>query len=327
MAKGVEPISFEEALKLANGGAKNLLLGNGFSIAQGGANFSYSSLLEKCGLTADHPIRNVFAVLQTVDFEEVMFALDHASTILHAYGDDARSAEFSEHSAELRNALIHAVREVHPGIQFDIPDDQRKNCANFLRQFDRVFTTNYDLLLYWVIVHELSTRFRDGFGLGDAQNGFRTFRPDAYCETFYLHGALHLFLSDRRDTQKVLLTDNTIIDAIAGIITNRKRLPLFVAEGTSSQKMGKINSVPYLRTCHDMLGRMDGNVFVFGLSAAERDRHIFDAAFGSKIEQMFYFVHEPTKGFAVTRENLAKYSANSNVEIFYVDTASAKVWH
>jgi Domain of unknown function (DUF4917) len=235
----VEVISFEDALRGAGGDSKNVLLGNGFSIAQGGNSFNYLSLLEKCGLPENHPIRNVFQVLDTFDFEEVMAALNHASKILDAYGDKEKSDEFAMHSSELRDALIRAVHEVHPGVQFGIPAAQVENCATFLKHFDAIFTTNYDLLLYWVIVNKLKERFSDGFGLGQSADGFRIFNPTAYCATYYLHGALHLFLSERRDTLKRVLEGNSIIDDIAATIRDRRQLPLFVAEGTSSQKNGQ----------------------------------------------------------------------------------------
>lgn len=324
---GVEAISFESALKAAGNDSKSVLLGNGFSIAQGGNSFNYSSLLEKSGLSDNHPIRNVFKVLDTFDFEEVMAALNHASKILDAYGDKQKSDEFAAHASELRDALIRAVHEVHPGVQFDIPAAQIDCCANFLEHFEAIYTTNYDLLLYWVIVNKLKQKFADGFGLGEPHDGFKTFDPAGYCATYYLHGALHLFLSERRDTLKRLLENTKIIDDIAETIKNRRQLPLFVAEGMSSQKMAKINSVPYLKYCYDELSGLSGALFVFGLSANQRDRHIFDAIFQSKIRKLFFFIHQPQSGFAVVRENLAAYSAhNRKVAITYVDTTTAKVW-
>jgi hypothetical protein len=68
-------ISFDEAIKASTDLAKAVLLGNGFSIAQGGSQFLYSNLLEKSGLPNDGPVRKVFAALGTSDFEVVMKAL------------------------------------------------------------------------------------------------------------------------------------------------------------------------------------------------------------------------------------------------------------
>ena len=68
--------SFDDAIKASGPNTRTVLLGNGFSIAQAGGQFSYSSLMEKSGLAKDSPIRNVFQVLKTFDFEKVMKALE-----------------------------------------------------------------------------------------------------------------------------------------------------------------------------------------------------------------------------------------------------------
>jgi hypothetical protein len=243
-------LSFADAIEASNVGSRAILLGNGFSIAQAGGQFSYSSLLERCNLEAGSPIRNVFQTLNTVDFEEVMRALEHAAQIEAAYGDGNRSKRFKDDAATTREALIHAVREVHPGIQFDVPEGRRNACAVFLSYFDHIFTLNYDLLLYWVILKAARGRHSDGFGLGDEIEGFRTFQTGARCTTHYLHGALHLFLDSQLNTQKRVVTNDTIIDDIAATIRHRRQLPLFVAEGSASHKMATINSVPYLRYCY-----------------------------------------------------------------------------
>ncbi len=130
-------IPFEDALKPSSDG-RTILLGNGFSIAQAGGQFSYSSLLEKSGLTEKNPIRAVFTRLRTFDFEVVMKALEDASQIELAYSDEAKAKRFAEDSAAVREALIHAIYEVHPGVQFEVPETQIETCGKFLMHFDRI---------------------------------------------------------------------------------------------------------------------------------------------------------------------------------------------
>jgi len=320
-------ITFEQAVQAA-GPRKAILFGNGFSIAQGGAGFSYSTLLEKSGLQSGTPIRNVFEVLNTVDFEEVMHALEHAAQIESAYGDNERSTRFHADSAVVRDALINAIHQVHPGIRFDIPEAQRNACVNFLNQFDTIFTLNYDLLLYWVILHGASKKHSDGFGLGDEVNGFRTFRTDANCTTYYLHGALHLFLGPQLETRKRVVTTDTIINDIAATIRELKRLPLFVAEGSSIQKKAKINSVPYLRHCCESLEAAPASLFVFGHAVGNNDHHIYDVIFNSAIKDLFFCVNQPAQNLQKMKERLAPYHERSpDVKIIYVDAATAKVWN
>src|SRR6266478_1879089 len=103
-----EILSFEDAMKASGNNARSLLLGNGFSIAQGGGQFSYGSLLEKSGLAKGAPIRNVFDALKTFDFEKVMKALENASQVELAYGDKDRAKKFNDDAGALREALISA---------------------------------------------------------------------------------------------------------------------------------------------------------------------------------------------------------------------------
>jgi hypothetical protein len=76
-----ELLSFEDAIEASDTAARSVLLGNGFSIAQAGVQFSYATLLEKSGLADGSPIRNVFKVLNTFDFEKIMKALQDAAQI------------------------------------------------------------------------------------------------------------------------------------------------------------------------------------------------------------------------------------------------------
>lgn len=323
-----ELISFEDALAGTRPETRHVLIGNGFSRAQSDDDrFAYSSLLEKSGLADDHPIRNVFASLDTVDFEAVMRALEHAALVEEAYGEEGRARTLTDDAAELREALIHAVREVHPGIQFDVPEDQRTACAEFLSRFSKVFTLNYDLLLYWVILHGARAHHSDGFGLGEASAGFRKFSEAAHCSVYFLHGALHLFLDRQQETEKRIVTGVTIVDDITETIRRRQRMPLFVAEGTSGQKLRKINSVPYLRHCYETLQELEGSLFVFGHSADENDQHIYAALGRSDVEELYFFVHRPEENLPAMRERLAVFrERHRGISVRYIDAAEANVW-
>lgn len=321
-------IDFDEAITIAKEEPRSVLLGNGFSIARAGGVFNYANLLEKADLATKSPIKKVFDVLKTSDFEEVVSALEHAAKIEQAYGDDVRSSNFLQDAAKVREALIQAVRTVHPGVRFEIPDKQIDSCANFLDNFVDIFTLNYDLQLYWVILQRLQKRHTDGFGLGNEANGFRTFSEGAYCSTYYLHGALHLFEDEKGGTRKRVLTSSTIVDDIAATIRSSRQLPLFVAEGTTLQKLKKINSVPYLRYCYENLKTISGSIIIFGHSASENDIHIYNAIFSSpELKRVFFCVHSPEHDWSQLRERLARFSERrKDVEIFYVNAATAAVW-
>ena len=143
----------------------------------------------------------------------------------------------------------------------------------------------------------------------------------------YLHGALHLFLGSKRETLKRVVTSGTIVSDVASTIRNTGHLPLFVAEGTTIEKMARINSVPYLRFCYDNLSVIEGSIFIFGHSLGPNDAHIYDAIFSSNAKKLFFCVHQPQNDWSGLRERLAPYKErNPKIEVHYVDAGSARVW-
>jgi Domain of unknown function (DUF4917) len=179
--------------------------------------------------------------------------------------------------------------------------------------------------MYWVMLR--ARIHSDGFGLGRAADGFRTFETGADCTVSYLHGALHLFLGPQGETRKRIVTNSTIIDDIAATIRTQKQLPLFVAEGTAVQKMKRINSVPYLRTAYEKFQKLSGTILIFGHSAAPNDLHIYNAIFASQVENVLFCVHNANGDWSALKERLARFQVRrQDIEISYVDAASAHVW-
>jgi hypothetical protein len=316
-------MSFGKAVEKTRGKSRKLLLGNGFSIKY----FYYKTLLDRSGLPGDDPLRALFAELGTNDFESVIRALEDASVVEAAYKNPPRSKTFKDDAERLRTALVQAVRATHPANRDDIAD-AIPSCLRFLRLFDRIFTLNYDLLLYWVILGDTKA-FQDGFGLGQEANGFRgPFRPDAHCNVYNMHGGLHLFRTETGEVEKRLMGSTGVIDAIAETITQDKRLPIYVAEGTSIKKLRKINSTPYLGHCYDRFSSSRGCFFVYGHSADQNDAHIYRALFTSQIEHLYFCIHLPTADVNAIDGELARYKAlhGSQLQYSFVDSESAQVW-
>lgn len=316
-------ISFQRALDDTEDIDRTLLLGNGFSISH----FSYRNLLEKTGLDNADPLKVMFTALKTFDFEIVIRALEDAVVVERTYGDNSKAAQFQGDSDRLRLALVHAVRETHPAHREDIAD-KIPACVLFLKNFAKLFTFNYDLLLYWVQLG-MGKDFKDGFGLGLEENGFRgPFKENAYCNVYNLHGGLHLFSTAEGELEKRLMGASGVIDAIAQTITAAKRLPIYVAEGTSKAKMAKINTIPYLRHSYKQLSTNSGVLFVYGHSADPNDSHIYRAIFSSRIEHLYFCIHQPTADIDRIAGELARYKElnRSKIEYTFVDSESAHVW-
>lgn len=315
-------ITFSQAIAQVGNSQKSLLMGNGFSIGY----FNYANLLDQSGLEPDEPLRILFNQLNTVDFERVMRSVEDAAVVIRAYGGADQALTLEREADLLREALIHAIRQVHPGNRNDLGAGLA-SALLFLSHFNNLFTLNYDLLLYWVRLG--AQQFRDGFGLGQEIQGLRQFNEGAFCEVYNLHGGLHLFADHDFEVYKQIANENLIVDAIEATIRRTRRLPLYVAEGTSDQKLGKISRVPYLRYCLDALRQVSGVMFIYGHSAARNDAHIYEAIFRNRsLTHLYVCVYAPAANQADIEAELAWYKAReqSPLDWTIVDAQSAQVW-
>ena len=318
-----EVIEFNKAIDATDGEDRALLIGNGFSAQY----FNYQYLLEKSGLDDGTPLRNLFTALNTADFEAVVRALEGAVVVENAYGNNAHAKELDDHAQKVREALVQAINTTHPKHREDL-GPQYTSSAAFLEEFSTVFTLNYDLLLYWV---NLEKRIlNDGFGLGTSMGSFiGPFSEGAFCHLFNLHGGLHLFDNGAGEILKAVDTGSGVISTITSTIANKHRFPIYVAEGTSAQKMRKINSVAYLRHCYETLRQSSATIFIYGHSADENDAHVYRAIFASQTKHIYFGVYKPDAEKLKTFDGLlAKYqkTAGSDTEYTFFDSESAKVW-
>lgn len=321
----VDVIPFQEAIEATKEEDRALLIGNGFSAQY----FNYATLFAEAKLEEVTPIRAVFEALETVDFETVVRALEDASVVEAAYGNGEHSGVLKEDAQKVREALVTAVNSTHPTHRED-HDLKYESSAKFLEHFGRVFSLNYDLLLYWVNLEK--TKLHDGFGKGNRSDDGRfqiPFVESAYCDIYNLHGGLHLFQVGAGEVKKALNAGDGVIATITQTILIDKELPLYVAEGTSKAKLRKINSVGYLRHCFDQLKENKANVFVFGHSADDNDAHIYRALFSSDAKHVFFGVYKPDPE-TLKRLNgqLAKYQkiGGKDIKYSFYDAESAQVW-
>lgn len=316
-------VDFGEAMRQTEGANRALLVGNGFSAQY----FSYANLLDRSGLAIGSAPRNVFASLETVDFELVVRALEGAMAVEHAYGHFAHVAQLEADARRVREALVEAVSATHPLHREDL-GLRYTSSAGFLERFSAVFSLNYDLLLYWVNLEE--RLLYDGFGLGAQVGSFiGPFTDRAYCNLYNLHGGLHLFDDGSGGTIKAIDSGRGVVATIADTILTRYGFPIYVAEGTSVQKMRKINSVAYLRHCYDMLLRNDAIMFVYGHSADENDAHVYHAIFSSAARHVYFGVYMPNQEKIWALDGrLAKFqrTVGSSIGYTFFDSESARVW-
>lgn len=333
-------LNFKAALKQSQG-KRHLLLGNGFSLAFKADLFSYSSLFARADFRSlSKNARRTFDVLNTTNFEEVMNALRKAARLIKLYDNKSKLVtQFEKDADGLREVLVSSIAGNHPSHPGIINEEQFLACRSFLSNFQSLYTINYDLLLYWVVMHEIENgptlKSDDGFRTPESgQEDYVTWDVENTNQqnVHYLHGALHIFDAGA-ELQKYtwINTGVRLIDQIRSALKSNL-YPLFVAEGKSTQKLDKIQHSGYLSRAFRSFANVGGDLFIFGHSMADSDDHILNLMRKNKISRVFVSLHgDPAKAsnkvIRTKIENIAeKRPMTRPLKVFYFDAGSAKVW-
>ncbi len=343
-----EILSFTRAIQISGDDEKkrHLLLGNGFSIAWRNDIFRYDSLFEQANFSElSVEVRSLFEVLDTKDFEIVMRHLREAAKVLRVYSPTSTTliAKLERDAVALRDVLVRTIADNHPDSPADISDAEYNHCRTFLSKFceSRIYSLNYDLLLYWVLMH-----FRETDQALKCDDGFR--KPDTGEEeyvswdientnkqnVFHLHGALYLF--DAGSVLKKYTWLNTGIRLIEQVrdALNNNLFPLIVSEGTSKEKQDKIMHSSYLSRSQRSISNISGSLFIYGHSLADNDDHILKliSKKGCTVSKLFVSLY----GSATSDSNIAiirkaeqiKRARNQRnpLELYFYNAESAHVW-
>lgn len=276
-------LTFEEALLEADSPRPHLLLGNGFSIAWRPEIFQYQALLEAAHfgrLSVDG--RTLFDALSTTDFERAIQALRTSARVVSMY-DPAQSSlaeRLAGDADAIKDELARVIADKHPDLPGSLTPDEFASAASFLSHFERIYTLNYDLLLYWTAMNAAgSVSADDGFraDADDPEATYVTWDSSGRSHSqrlFYLHGALHLF-DERERLSKFtwIRTQVRLIDQVRAAL-DRDAYPLVVTEGSTEEKFAKINHHAYLSHGYRSFAGIRGTLFIFGHSLSDNDWHV-----------------------------------------------------
>lgn len=349
-------LTFEEAIADSDRFSKrHLLLGNGFSIACRADIFHYGSLFAQADFSPAPEAVAVFETLGTQDFEAAIRALENAARILPSYvphGAGA-AAKMMEHAGVLKEILVTTIAANHPGVPGEIPDEKFWACRKFLSHFlakdhGQVFTLNYDLLLYWTLMHEdmpfdepIELVKNDGFGNDedDPDADYVVWQGETGAHSarvHFLHGALHLFDGGSELKKYTWIRKGVPLVEQARAAIHANAYPLFVAEGLSDQKKDKIRHNAYLyqgfKQFTSNVGQGKHCFFIFGHSLAENDDHILKRLARGRFPKLYVGIFgdplEPGNQFIIERAGAlaAERSRGAPLEVAFYDAASAKVW-
>lgn len=325
----------------------HLLLGNGFSVAYDPKIFSYNALHEFVSDLKDKDLSAILSVIDTKNFELIMQYLDSLSALISALGGNpALKKRVDAASAKLKNSLLDAVRSLHPEHVFTVPEAQMRACANFLKLFlnseGSVFSTNYDLLLYWVLMRDGELHHVDGCGREREDSGGDFVPRDEqvwsdltwgkYREqqnVYYLHGALQFFDSGVAVLKEEYDTYNYLLQKISARM-EKGEFPIFVTAGDGQQKLKHITHNQYLTYCYDKLCEAEGSLVTFGFGFGPYDDHIIAAInkaakqgrrAANKLWSVYIGVYSPED-----QKHIESIAGRFKCKVHLYDASTANVW-
>lgn len=315
-----------------------LVLGNGASIAISDK-FNYKSLLETA--RKKRPITpaldGLFEAMHTKDFELVLEKLAIAQDVNTTLGIvDGKTHEAYE---EIRRALIETVQEIHP-MYTDVEPDL-KLASEFMSRFKTVISLNYDLLVYWAMMlgnESMGNHFKDCFDPKRFRRDWHSlqepYKANGATLVFYPHGSLALVSQNDGEEAKVtsnVIVRSSLLDQIIGTWDKEINTPLFVAEGTSQQKLRAIQRSRYLSVVYDeVLTQPGDSVAIYGWSLDENDKHVAERICkGRKRIAISVYRNATSNGDADSWcESVEKkiHAIDKDVEIDFYDAESAGCW-
>lgn len=271
----------------------HLLMGNGFSMAYDREIFSYNALQNFISEIHNPVLDELFEVVKSKNLEVIMQQLHLLTRLIQMFGDNGDlTNRVTEADNLLRVGLVDAVKSLHPDHVFQVPEEQIQSCHKFLEPYlaygSNIFTTNYDILLYWTLMRGGVRNAVDGFGYEMVNPGEEDPNLQQWFETLtwgpnvssqnihYLHGALHLFDNGIDIEKEAYDGENVLLDLVRGRM-DREEYPVFVTAGDGKEKLSQIMHNRYLSHCYKSLASITGSLVVFGFNFGKYDEHIIDA--------------------------------------------------
>ena len=350
----IDLVDFRDALNQAkkSGGERHVLLGNGFSI---GAHeeFRYGSLFERAKTSLPRRIQALFHRYGTTNFEVILRQLDEGAWLAEHYGLSPRTRhqDMRRDYETLKEVFVDAIGKIHPDTRTAVADDMLFRAASFLKNFDSVFTTCYDLLLYWAILHSSENGpipFQDGFAWDSGNGGeslvFLGQVVPSKRFVHFLHGALHLTAwhgEVHKLTREESDFEYSLVEQIRDALEER-RYPLVVLEGDYVNKLVRIESSNYLSWVFRRFQGIRGHLFTYGTSFSDEDRHLQDAiAYNPRLKSLFVGVygdvnsHDNQRLISSVSDLIAKRGTfneqisrrqRANLDVSFYDSSTAPVW-
>jgi len=321
---------------ISNQFSGSILLGNGASIGINNS-FTYQSLRKHAidnGLLNTN-VQRLFDYFKTDDFELILRLVWQANNVNIALEiPDSATKLAYEH---VRDCLIQAVRSIHS--EYHEVESQFPHIAKFLSSFRTVLSLNYDLTLYWIIMHSNRTynghSFKDCIIHGEFDDNWKRFREsiNAWDKSntlvFYPHGSLVLARNIlgkeiKLDTQE----DSDLLCSILRLWESGDYVPLFVSEGTSTQKISAIHNSHYLNTVYrEILSTVGSSLTIYGWGFGEHDTHILNRMSKSVVSKVAISVFNQDQAYCNRAYQMICDYLGYEIDIRFFDCLGPSCWN
>jgi hypothetical protein len=259
----------------------SILIGNGASINVWDG-FNYNSIFDHAAaITLGNPLTesdiSLFNSLNTHNFEQVLSSLNIARIINQALGLD--HARITERYTSIKSSLIGTISEIHIPWRL-VPNDIIERIRTEILNYRYIYTTNYDLMIYWSIMHQNNPNpFTDYFFCREFDSSDTEVFDDDTNRILYLHGALHLYkLPSGTTLKRTAEFGRNLLDLFGQPYPGAPdAVPLIVSEGTSDDKLSTINQSDYLSFAFYKFSENAEDMVIFGHSLSNSDMHIVNA--------------------------------------------------
>lgn len=296
-----------------------ILLGNGFSINFHNE-FRYDKLINKIKPKCSSTLQTLIDKSTFHNIEDILLKLQTYIEVSELINHEYQKVENLYN--ELKSNFISVISEIQPSKGF-YPTNS-SGIQEDLDLFSKIFTTNYDLSLFFVTI-SMGT-FTDKFGQHSLTNN-PTFDSNNHKEyegvIYYLHGNLMfydetvLFYDDDyiKLTSKLVRSKGIqLLDVIKSSIEGGK-YPIIVTEGNSLYKLEKINRNSYLKYCWDSFNINESKeLVIFGHSLGNSDKHIVDLI-QNNYTKIYYGIYENS---GIEQSQIK--SLFNNIEIIFYDS-------
>jgi len=284
----------------------DIFLGNGFSININPA-LNYRSLFERFLSYLNPDEQTIFRKFNSTNFEGIQNKLADALEVNTVF--NLGSNEIVKALQQLKSGLIESIKDLHPNYSL-IDPKTIFSLSQSLDWFGNIYTTNYDIFLYHIILTTMDRyrrdktvkQFQDFFRADGDHLSFTDQILNGFRNIYYLHGALFLY-NENGSTVKVRRGSKT--DELLDLVRLRihlGNLPVFVSEGKSAQKQATILRNKYLSFCQNSFRASTNMTVIYGFSFSDSDDHLIDLLNNNKRKLAIGLHHADLSGVKILQK-------------------------